>query len=139
MFAQILIAGIREVLHVVVAVHDEHEREGSWAVGIPHATVDRKLLRLESPIPFSIARLLRRHGHERRSIDRLRLDRDRIPEVPALLVGPTPVIQGLHSVRPAVRRVRRIEQLMGEDDLRVVGRELERLRARGERQRDNRD
>src|SRR5205814_5673588 len=54
--AEILISRIGEILHVVVPVHDEHEREGSRPIAIPHSAVDRKLLRVEAPSTLAFAR-----------------------------------------------------------------------------------
>ena len=48
-FAEIAVAGIRELPPVVVAVHDEREREGTGAIRIPDAAVDRRLLQIEAP------------------------------------------------------------------------------------------
>ena len=51
-FAEVLIAGIGEVGHVVVAVNDEREREGSGAIGIPDAGVERQFVHAETPVAF---------------------------------------------------------------------------------------
>ena len=51
-FAEILIAGVGEVGHVVVAVNDQGEGEGSGAIGIPDAGIERELVHAETPVSF---------------------------------------------------------------------------------------
>src|SRR6185503_17681152 len=73
-FAEVPVTRIRELVPVVIAVDDEREREGTGAVRIPDAAVDRRLLQIESP--EVLARLDRgaRDRRERRRVNGLRLD-----------------------------------------------------------------
>jgi len=113
---EIVVAGIGVVLHVVIPVDDEHEREGPRAVRVPDAPVDRELLRVEPPVLLALRGLLGLHRHEGRSIDGLGLDRDRVAVVAPLLVGAAAVVERFDGVAPAIGGVGRVEQLMGEDD-----------------------
>src|SRR6478735_9270984 len=65
MLAEVAVPRVREVLHVVVAVHDQHERKWPVALRVPHATVDRELLEVESPVFRSVLRDIRWGGHHR--------------------------------------------------------------------------
>ena len=49
-FAEIRIAGIGEILHVVIAVHHQHQRKRAVAVGEPDAALPRQLLCVEAPV-----------------------------------------------------------------------------------------
>ncbi len=49
-FAEIGVAGVREIAHIMIAMDNERQREWAGAVGIPHAGIQRKLVQIEAPI-----------------------------------------------------------------------------------------
>ncbi len=73
--AQVRVPRVGELLHLVIAVDDQDQREGPLALGQPDACVERETLRLESPVlaagPGLEAVEVREEG---RGIDRLGLE-----------------------------------------------------------------
>src|SRR5262249_22894254 len=49
--AEVRVAGVDVVLHLMVAVHREDERKRTLSVRVPDAAVDRKFPAAEAPVP----------------------------------------------------------------------------------------
>src|SRR5580704_7739874 len=109
-FAQILIAGVGKFRHVVVAVNDEREWEGTWSIGIPNARVQRELVHAEAPISFAKVRFPAREiFEERRRVHRAGFDRDRFRVLGTANVGAASVGQELNRIGAGIRGIRRRE------------------------------
>ena len=123
--SEVIVSGIREVAHVVVSVHHEHQGEGAVPVGIPHPGVEGHLLRREAPVIVAFVRGATQ-VHECRSIHRRRDDRYGIPVLGPPEVCPAAVVEGEHGVGSAHRRVRCLDQLAIEKPVGIVRREPDR-------------
>ncbi len=127
--AEVAVARIGIVAGIVVAVHDQHQRERAGAVGIPHAPVERHRLHLEAPEVLARLHLRRRDRREWRHVHGLGLVGHRVLELGAVFVRARSVVHPAYRERARLGRVRRRDGLVREDGGRVVLRELERLGA----------
>ncbi len=135
-FAQIPVAGIRIIGGIVVAVGDHDERERSRAVGIPHAPVQGRMLDVEAPRLLAALGFGGRHLDERRRVHGAGAEGHRIAIRGAPLIGAAAVREVLDGVAPRIAGVGRRDQLLREHGFRIVGGQLQRLRAGAESERD---
>ena len=135
-FAQIPITGIGELLHVVIAVHHQHERKRARRIGIPHAPVHRHLGEIEAPILLADSGLPRVGcRRELGAVHDHRFQRDRVAIDRALPVGAAAVVESLHREATLQRRVRRGQQLTRQHRIRIVACQFERRHAGARHQR----
>ena len=121
---QVVVAGVREVLHVVVAVHHQNQRIGTGAVGIPDPGVQGHLLRREAPVLVALLRRASQVDHLRH-VDGGRLDGHRVPVDGAVLVGAAPVVERAHPEGSGEAGVGGVEDLTGEYHVGVARGELQ--------------
>ena len=135
-FAEIPVAGIGELLHVVIAVHDQHQWKRTRRIGIPHAPVHRHLGEVEAPILLADRGLPRVGGRrELGAVHDRRFQRDRVAIDRTLLVGAAAVVEGFHHEGALLRWVRRGQQLAGQHRIRIVACQFERRHAGARHQR----
>ena len=112
--AEPVVPGVREVAHVVVAVHDQDEGVGPGIVGIPDAGVDGEAVGRESPV--AVPRLRRgAEADELRGVDGLGLDRHRVAVLGAVPVRAASVVEGEDAVGAGEGGVGVVEVVAGED------------------------